>query len=197
MLNHQHRVPSANQRIQRFQQHRHIVVMQARCGLIEDKEGRCCVLLCQERCQLHALTLAARQRATRLTQLHIPYTYILQRLQPVDNLLTCRIFGEKLYRLINRHLQHIVNVLAAIQYIQHILLKAFALAVLALQHHIRHKLHLYPYRSLALAGFAPTTWRVKREMRWCEAQLFAQLLLGVQFAYLVVCLQIGHWVRTR
>ena len=74
---------------------------------------------------------------------------------------------------------NIVNALTAIQHIQYIQLEAFALAVFALQHHIRHKLHLYPYRSLALAGFAPTSWRVKREMRRREAHLFAQLLLCV------------------
>ena len=153
--------------------------MQARRGLIEDKEGRRSVLLCQEGRQLHTLTLATRQGATCLTQLHIPYTDILQRPQPIDNLLACRILGEELYRLIDCHLQYIVYALASIQHIQHILLKAFALAVLALQHYIRHELHLYRYRSLSLAGLAPTAWGVKREMRWREAHLFAQLLLCV------------------
>ena len=69
------------------QQHRDVVVMQTRGGLVEDEDGRRLTFLCEEGCQFDALTLASGERATRLPEFDITDSHVLQGFEALDNLL--------------------------------------------------------------------------------------------------------------
>jgi len=98
----------------------------------------------------------------------------LQRFQAFHDLLLlgAGTFLEELDRLIHGHFQHIVYVSALILYIQYILLEAFAVASLAFQGDIRHKLHLYRDLALALTFLTATSFFIKGEIGGVISHLF-------------------------
>src|SRR3954470_9226716 len=71
----------------------------------------------QMRCQLHPLRLAAAQRGGRLSQPQITEPYFLQDSELVGNL---RYYREELQRLLDREVQHIVDVLAFVTNVEHL-----------------------------------------------------------------------------
>ena len=62
-----------------------------------------------------------------------------------------------------------MHILAAIAYIQNLLLEARAVAFLTNELYIRKKLHLYRNRAIALANFAATAGQVEGEARRIES----------------------------
>ena len=99
--------------------------------------------------------------------------------------------------MINRHAEDVVDGLASVVHIQHILLEALAVALLAFERDIRHELHFDGDGPLAFAYLAPPSGGVEREMCGGESHLSAQRLVGVQLAYLIVGFQVGYRVGAR
>ena len=194
MLDDNDRVTLTDQAVQRFQQHVDIPVMQTRGRFIEDEDRRVTLFGRQEGRQLHTLTLTARKRTAALAQLHVADADILQRLQPLHDLGAGRILAEELHGLIDRHAQDIIDRLVAITDVQDILLEPPSVTLFALQHQIRHELHLDRDRSFSLTGLASSARRIKTEMRRRQTQLMGQRLIREQLTDLVVGFQIGHRV---
>ena len=103
----------------------------------------------------------------------------MQRFQAFHDLLLlgAGTFLEELDRLIHGHFQHIVYVSALILYIQYILLEAFAVASLAFQGDIRHKLHLYRDLALALTFLTATSFFIKGKISGVISHLLRKRLL--------------------
>ena len=73
-------------------------------GLVEDKEGGLLPFLSDVVSQLDTLVLTARERRRVLSQLDIPKSYILQRLQSADYRLVL-VFREEVDGFAYGHLQ--------------------------------------------------------------------------------------------
>ena len=104
--------------------------------------------------------------------------------------------SKELNGLIDRHLQHVVNILAFKSNFQHIALKAFTVARFTFQHEVGHKLHFDPHRSFALTLFATSAFGIEREVSRSEIHLLGKRLLCHQLTYFVVSLDIRNRIRT-
>ena len=105
--------------------------------------------------------------------------------------------GKEFYGLVHGHLQDVVDALVLELHFQGLGLEALAVARFALQYQVGHELHFYRYRALALAFLAAATLGVEREIAGREAQLLGQWLCGIELAYFVVGLDIGHRIASR
>ena len=103
------------------------------------------------RCEFHALGFTARQRRRRLAQAKIIKPNFIQHPQTICDPIYVAEEGD---RFAHSHVQHIVNVLAAITHVEHLLLEARALALFAYELDVREKLHLDRDRAVALTNFA-------------------------------------------
>ena len=120
----------------------------------------------------------------------------MQRLQALHDFLLS-VCGEEFNGLVNGHFQYIVDIDIMEFHFQRICLEAFAVAGFALQHKVRHELHLYGDGSFALALLATAAFTVEAEMAGGIAHLFGEGLLCPKFAYFVVGLYVGYRVGTR
>ena len=77
---------------------------------------------------------------------------------------------------------------------ERVVLVAGAVAFVAEQVHVAHKLHAHRHVAFALAGVAAATFDVEREEAALVATGFRQRLLGVECAYLVEDLHVGGGV---
>lgn len=85
VLDHDHRVPLVDQRLQRAQQRTYIVEVQSRGRLVEDEERRQLLPLTEVVGKLDTLVLSARERGARLSELDVAEAYALQRTQLIDD----------------------------------------------------------------------------------------------------------------
>ena len=151
------------QRLESMEQSLDIMEVQTGGWLIEDEERRRLVFLADKVGEFHTLVLTAGEGAGVLTELDISETYLLERAQAVDDdtaevevavIVLVFLIAEELYRLVHGHVEHIVHILSAEVNIQDVVLESLALASLALQHEVCHKLHLDGYVSCSLALLA-------------------------------------------
>ena len=70
---------------------------------------------------------------------------------------------KKLQRLLHRHIQHVVNVLSFIFYLQSLPVVPLSMADLTGHIHIRQEMHLNLQDAVAAAGFAASALYVKAE----------------------------------
>ena len=87
-----------------------------------------------------------------------------------------------------------MHILAAIAYVQDLLLEPRAFAFLAYELDIGKELHLDRDRAVALANLTTTTGKVEREVRWIESASLRFSVLSEDFADGIVNLDVGHWV---
>src|SRR5713226_326907 len=110
--------------------------------------------------ELHALRLAARQRGRLLADMDVAQADLLesQKLVADDG------HGlEEIDALVDRHLQHVGDRLAAEVDFQRLAVVALALADVALDVDVRQEVHLDLDDAVALAGLAAATLDVERE----------------------------------
>ena len=184
------------QRIEGFQQSAHIVCVQAGSRFVEDKHHRCLLFVGQKRGQFDPLIFAARQGTRRLSEFDVANAHGLQRQQAFDDAafdgaIRC---GKKVDSLIDRHFEHIKDILPTITHLQHIVFETLPVARLALQHQIGHKLHRHGYGAFALTFGTTSAILVEREIGRRESHLFGQRLVGKEFANLVVRFDVGYGV---
>ena len=105
--------------------------------------------------------------------------------------------GEQPCRRIDRHLQHIGDVLAPHLHFEHIRLEALAIARFTRHEHIGHEHHLDFHITSAFTRFAAATGHVEAERRRLIATLPRQRILREDATDLVPGLHIRHWIRPR
>ncbi len=175
--------------------------MQTRGRFVEDEHYiSLAVVFREERRQLDALALAARERRRRLPETDIPQPHVLQRLQTLDYAAASGVrivLAEKLYGVVDAHFQRVVYALAAVAYLQHLVLETLAVARLTHQLHVGHELHAHLDGALALTLLATPSRHVEREARGRESRVHRLRLVGIEFSDLVVCLEICDGVRSR
>ena len=103
----------------------------------------------QLRDQLYALGLAAGQRGGCLAQGEVTQPHILEQLQRMGNL---RAGSEELHRIVDLHLQHVADALAAPQYLERGLLETTPAALVADDLDVRQKTHLDGLQALSFAA---------------------------------------------
>ena len=150
----------------------------------------------QERSQLHALRLAARKRARRLPELNVSQPHVGQRAKLVGNFLLL-VGGKKLHRLVDGQLENVADRLALKLNLEHVGHKALAVALLALQVHVGHKLHFDGYVAVALAHGAASAVGIEREVLGRIPAQLGRFLVCKQVADVVVGLEVGHRIRPR
>ena len=201
MLHDDDRVPPFDQGVECRQQLVDVVEMQPRRRLVEDEHHAALgAVLGQERCQLHALALAARKGRRRLPELDVTQPHVLQRFEPFDDAFAGRVLSvlaEKRDGVIDGHLQHVVDRLAAVFHFEYLVAETLAAAGLAHQFDVGHELHRDLDDPLALALFAAASRDVEREGRRPQSRMLGVGLVGEQLADLVIGLDIGHGVRPR
>ncbi len=134
--------------------------MEARGGLIEDVEGLARVAPAQFGRQLDALRLSARKRGAALPQLDVAQAHIGNR---ADLAHDARDALEEGHRLIDVHVQHIVDGLALVAHLQRLAVVAPAAARGAEYAHIGQEVHRYGLYARAKALIAATAGHVERE----------------------------------
>ena len=147
---------SFDQRLESMEQSLDVMEVQTGGWLIEDEERRRLVFLADKVGEFHTLVLTTGESAGVLSELDIAQSNLLQRLELADDdaagieiahMVLEFFIAEELYRLVHGHVEHIVHILSAEVNIQDVVLESLALASLALQHEVCHKLHLDGYVS--------------------------------------------------
>ena len=110
--------------------------------------------------ELDALRLAARQRGGALAQAHVGEADVEQRLQ-------LRLYGrhrrEERQRVLDRHVEDLLNVLSLEADLEGFAVVALAPADVAGHVHIGQKMHLHLDDAVALAGLAAAALDVEAE----------------------------------
>src|SRR3984893_10931916 len=149
-----------------------MVEMQPGRRLVEDVEGAAGGAPRQFLRQFDALRLSARERRRRLADMNVAEPDALQGLQFVSD----RRYGaEEIGALVDRHVEHVGDALAAEQHFEGLAVVAAALADVALDIDVRQKMHLDLDDAVALAGLAAPALDVERE---AAGQIAARLGLG-------------------
>ncbi len=170
--------------------------MESGGGLIKYKEYRIgCLAFGQEGGELDTLPLATRKCAAGLAQLNVPQAHIQEGLNFLCNF-NLADFTEELDGLVYRHAKDVRNIFFMDLNLQHVILKAFPVALLALQVDVRHELHFHRHKAIALANLAASSICVEREVLGLKAAKLGVFLVGIEGAYVVVGLEVGDRVRT-
>ena len=185
-----------HQRVERFEQLADIVEMQAGGRLVEDEHDRSlCVLFGEERCEFHALALAARERRRGLPQFNITETHILQSAQFFDDLFVDRVFVLVFAEKFDGHLQNVVNRTVVVLHFEYVVFEPFAATGFAHQLDVGHKLHADLDHPFALTLLAAPARDVERKMRRIHVVVFRIRLVGEKFADFVVRFDVSDRIR--
>ena len=165
-------VTSFYQGIEGMEQTLDVVEVEARGRLVEDEERGLLFLLADEVGELHALVLTAREGAGTLAELDVTESHLLQGAQTfhddaavVEVGVQARVLlvAEEVDCLVDGHVEHVVDVLSAVAYLEDVVLEALAVARLAWQHEVCHELHLDGDVAGSLALLAPSALGVEGE----------------------------------
>src|SRR5437016_9265247 len=113
----------------------------------------------------HTLRFASGERSRGLARTQVSETNAVQHAQTVTDL---RNVAKESNRFAHGHVQHIVNVLAAITHVEYLLFEARAFALFADEFDVGEELHLDRHRAVALTDFAATAGHVERKVRGIE-----------------------------
>ena len=125
------------QRLESMEQSLDIMEVQTGGWLIEDEERRRLVFLADKVGEFHTLVLSAGEGTGVLAELDIAQSNLLQRLEFADDdaagieiahMVLEFFVAEELYRLVHGHVQHIIDILSSVVYLQDIVLEPLALA---------------------------------------------------------------------
>ena len=179
VLDHDHRVAVVAQPVQHGQQQLDVVEVQAGRRLVEDVERAPGVALGQLERELHALRLAAGERGRRLAERDVAEADVEQRRE------LARDRGHRLeerVRLLDRHREHFVDVLALVADLERLAVVALAVADVARHVDVGQEVHLDLDQAVALARLAAPALHVEREASRAVAALARFLHLREQLA---------------
>ena len=186
-------MPGIDQLIERDEQSLDVCQVQAGRRLVEDVQSVFGALqLAELGCDLDSLRFAARQRRRRLSQRQIAKA---EAIQHVD-LPRQRRFGcEKGHALLDRHVQHVVDRLAADGDLERFGVESSALAGAARHLDVRHEVQLGRDDPLALTLFAPAAFDVEAESPGFVVALDRQRRVGKEVADGVVEADVSCRIR--
>ena len=131
MFDNYQEMTSFYQRLESMEQTLDIMEVQTGGWLIEDEERRRLVFLADKVGEFHTLVLTAGEGAGVLAELDIAQSNLLQRLEFADDdaagieiahMVLELFIAEELYRLVHGHVQHIIDVLSSVVYLQDVVL---------------------------------------------------------------------------
>ena len=128
--------------------------------LVQDVERLARVSLGEFGGKFYSLTLTTGEGGTALSQFDIAETYILQRLDLVENL---RHVLEEFHRLVDGHIQYVGDALALISHLQGLTVVSFAMTNLARYVDIREEIHLDGLVTISLTFLTSSTLHVEGE----------------------------------
>ncbi len=160
VLDHEHRVAGVDQPLEHLEQPLDVGEVEPRRRLVEDVQRPAGRDLRQLLRELDALRLAARQRRGGLAEPDVVEPDVVERLELAPDLRDLR---EERERLLDRHVQHLGDVLALEAHLQRLAVVARALARLARDVHVGQEVHLDLDLPVALARLAPAAADVERE----------------------------------
>ena len=160
VLDHHDRVAVVAQLVQHGEQVLDVVEVQAGGRLVEDVQRAAGIAAREFLRQLHALRFAAGQRGRRLAELDVAQADVDQRLELARDR---RHRLEQLQRVLDRHLQHVVDAVALVEDLQRLAVVALAVADVAGHVHVGQEVHLDLDQAVALAGFAAAAAHVEAE----------------------------------
>ena len=160
VLDHDHRVAGVDQRVQHLQQLPDVLEMQAGGRLVQDVDGLAGGAPAQLLGELDPLRLAARERGRLLADLDVAQAHLLQGHQLVADR---RHRLEEVDRLVDGHVEHVGDRLAAVGHLQRLAVEALAAADVAGDEHVGQEVHLDLDQPVALAGLAAAALDVEAE----------------------------------
>ena len=158
VLDDDHGVAFFHQPVQHGQQLPNILEVQSRGGFIQDVNSAPRVFLGKFLGQFHALGFAAAEGGGLLTQGNVAQPHLLQRADLAKNI-GDRL--EKLYCLLDRHVQHVADTLAFVQHFQGLAVVAPSLAAFAVHLYVGEKIHFDGPQAGAFADFAAAAFYVE------------------------------------
>ena len=191
MFNHEQRAPGINQRTEGRQQLVNVFKVQAGRRFIKDIQRLRAGTLGKMCREFDALRFTTGKRGSRLSQTQIPKSDVIEQSQAIRDF---RHLPKKNDGLAHGHVEHLMNVLAAISNIKNLLLEARALALLANQFDVGEKLHLDRNRAITLANFTATAGHVEGEVRRFQTARLRLARICECLTNRVVNLNIGHGI---
>ena len=146
--------------MQHLHQFLHVGEVQARGRLVEDVEGLTGAASRELQSQLDALGFASREGQRRLTHLDVPQTDLPEDPQLLGD---CGYALEELERLVDGHLENLVDVLPLVTNLQGFPIETPALAHVTGDVHVRKEVHLDPGGPRPLTAFAAPALDIERE----------------------------------
>ena len=194
MLYHDDRIAPFHQFVDNLQQLTHVFEMQPRRGFVKDIKGTARIAFGQFARQLDTLALAARQRGTRLSQLEIAESHLLNRTQfRIDT-------GDMLKKFdghVHGHVEHVVDAFPLVFHFERLPVVTFPAARLARHVNIRQEVHFNRLYSSSLALFAASPLHIEGETSRLET---ACLRIGSgleEFAYITENIGVGGRIAPR
>ena len=144
--------------------------------------------------QLDALRFAAGERGGRLAEAQIAQADFVEHGEFFEQ---AGLAGKEAQRLLHRHLQHLVDVLALVLDFENPGLVAGAVAVFAGQLDVGQELHFDGHGAVAFAGVAAAAGHVEGEMSGRERKALGLGLGGEELADQIEALDIGDGIGAR
>ena len=180
VLDHDDRVAVVAQPVQHGEQQLDVVEVQAGRRLVEDVERAAGVALRQLERELHALRLAAGQRRRRLAERDVAEAR--RRAASASLRATAGTGSKNAIRLLDRHREHFVDVLALVADLERLAVVALAVADVARHVDVGQEVHLDLDEAVALARLAAAALDVEREAARAVAALARLLHLREELA---------------
>ena len=127
-----------------------------------------------------------------MTKLQISESDIVEQPQPICDFVYV---AEKADRFPHGHIQHVVNILSAITYVEDLLLETRPLTFFADEFDVGEKLHLDGDRAVALTDFTTSARNVEGKVRRIEAARLRFARVRECLANCVVDFDVGDRIR--
>ena len=137
-----------------------VVEMQPGGGLVQDVEGLAGGTLGELARQLHALRLTARERGGILAEAHVRQADVGERLELPGR---GRHVLEEARGILDGHVEHFVDVLAAVADLERLAVITLAAAHVTRHVHVRQEVHFHADHAVTLAGLAASALDVEAE----------------------------------
>ena len=194
VLDDNHRIAAVHELVQHVEQQADILEMESRRRFVEDIERTARIAFRKLRGELDALALAARRSCRAGPQRQVAEAHLLDGPQ----LLVDRgdIF-EELDGHVDRHVQHVVDILALVLHFERLAVVAVAAARLAAHIDVRQEVHLDGLHAGAAALLAAAALDVEREAARLEAPDLGVGSHLEEFADIGKDVRIGRGIRPR
>lgn len=195
VLDYEYAVAAVDERCEGVEELCDVVRVEAGGRFVKDKNCRRLHLVADEIGELHTLVLASGECGGVLSEADISETDVFKRLEAAGYELLV-VLGEEGDGFADGHIEDVADVFPAELDVEDVFLEAFAVAAVADECEVGHKLHFYCYDAGALAFVAASAVGVEGEVLRGKAELLCEWLAGEEVADSVVGFQICGGVGT-